>query len=165
MAYAKYNSGMKIIALHKDEVKEAWHAIKHHFEKVVADNTETSTVDGIYKRAVNGDYIVILALENDVTFMAMVCEIVTCDTGLKILMIPQLAGYEMGSWIDELVIQLHQLADRLGCEKIMISGGRKGWIKAMKPHGGKMTSVVIEFDVKEYLINQTTFAVNAESQI
>jgi len=61
--------------------------------------------------------------------------------------------FGMDEWIDELVAQFYIIADRLGCYKIMINGGRMGWAKEMKKHGGEIGSITVEFDVKKYIHN------------
>jgi len=68
-------------------------------------------------------------------------------------MIPHLAGVDMPKWIDILVSTLYRLAESLDCAEVMISGGRMGWVKEMKKHGGKLSHVTVTFNVKENIGN------------
>jgi len=124
MAKDKHDSSLKVVMVHKDEVMNLWPEIKHHFERVVNRNKETITMDAFYDRCLRG------------------------DTGAKILLIPQLSGYDMQIWLGDLVKQLYIIADNLGCFKVMICGARPGWAKVMKQHGGYVETVTVEFDIK-----------------
>ena len=147
-------SSISVMAVHKDEVPLYWLLAKRHIEAVIARNPEYSTIDGIYNRFINGSYIMILVNKGPDIVMAMAAEVVTCDTGNKILMIPHLGGEGMEEWLQDVVNALYKLADDLGCFKTMISGAREGWAKVMKKHGGVVSHVVIEFDTQKYLREQ-----------
>jgi len=148
MAKDKHDSNLKIVMVHKDEVPNLWPDIRHHFERVIDRNKETITMQAFYDRCVRGDYLILLAISDDGIQMAMVSELVTCDTGAKILLIPQLSGYDMQVWLGDLVKQIYIIADNLGCFKVMICGARPGWAKVMKQHGGYVDTVTVEFDIK-----------------
>ena len=140
---------LKVLIVHKDEIGDLWPDLAPHFQRILDKNSETATLKGIKRRCINGDYLLMVAVVNKEIKMAVASEVVTCDTGAKILMIPQLGGIDMGGWIDELVAQFYLIADRLGCYKVMINGGRMGWAREMKKHGGEIGSVTVEFDVQK----------------
>jgi len=141
-------TGVNVVMVHKDEIVNLWPQIAPHFQRVLERNQDTITPKAFYDRCVRGDYLIIVATRGDEIMMAMASELVTCDTGKKILLIPQLSGYDMSEWLNSLVAQLYRIADELGCFKVMICGARKGWAKEMIQHGGYVDTVTVEFDVK-----------------
>lgn len=147
-------NSVSVMAVHRDEVSLYWPVAKKHVEAVIARNPEYSTMEGVHGRFLDGSYIMILVNKGPDIVMAMAAEVVTCDTGNKILMIPHLGGEGMKDWLPAIVEALYKLADDLGCFKTMISGAREGWAKVMKKHGGVVSHVVIEFDTQKYLEEQ-----------
>jgi len=144
-------SNVKVAAVHKDEVAIYWPLVRKYFESIIERRPEYSTIEGVYDRFLSGSYIMLIVTKDSDIKMAMAAEIVTCDTGNKVLMIPHLGGDGMKDWLQEVVEALYTLADDLGCFKTMISGAREGWAKVMKQHGGKVSHVVIEFDTEQYM--------------
>ena len=142
---------IEVIAIRPEEVPEVWPRVAQYFESVVDRISEYTTLEGIHNRIENGAYQLLVVLDGQDIKMAMVCEIVTCDTGNKIMMIPQLGGYDMGDWLQEIVDALYRLGHSMGCFKVMIAGARPGWAKVMKEHGGVVSHVTIEFDTQARL--------------
>jgi len=140
-----------MIAVKKADVPEVWPEVKHLFKKITDRQKDYSSLDGMKQRFIDGSYIMLLVVDGAVPKMALAAEVVTCDSGNKILMIPHLAGDDMASWLDLIVDEIYALAGRLGCFRAMICGGRPGWIKTMKKHGGELSHVVIEFDTEKYI--------------
>lgn len=139
----------RCIAIETCNSHRVWPHVSKYFEIIVKDNPTYTSLEFISDKIKDGSYTLICVLntEADELEMAMVFEIVECPTGRKILMIPHLAGVNMSKWIDELVDIMHELAHDLGCEEIMISGGRLGWVREMKNHGGELSHVTVKFDV------------------
>ena len=144
---------MKAIAVKTNDVRAMWPKVSHHFEKIIEDNPTYATLEYIYSSLLDGSYTLLCIVDGDSVRMAMVCEVVTCPTDSHILMIPHLAGVDMPKWIDILVGTLYRLAESLDCAEVMISGGRMGWVKEMKKHGGKLSHVTVTFNVKENIGN------------
>ena len=142
-----------VMAIKSDDVESIWPSVRHYYEKIIADNPEYATMQFIYDKLIDGSYTLLSISHNDSLVMSMVCEVVICPTGQRILMIPHLSGIDMRQWIDELVKTLYLLAEDLQCEEVMISGGRMGWVKEMKRHGGELSHVTVTFDVKKNIGN------------
>ena len=142
---------MKIIAIETADVPKVWPKVAKYFESVVDRISEYTTLDGIHSRILSGSYLLLVAVEEEGIKMAMVSEIVTCDTGNKIMMIPQLGGYDMGEWLGDIVDALYKLGHGMGCFKVMIAGARPGWGKVMKRPGGVVSHITIEFDTQARL--------------
>jgi len=142
---------INVVAIKPEDVPGVWPHVVKYFESVVDRISEYTTLDGIYNRISSGSYLLLVVTDGPDIKMAMVCEIVTCDTGNKIMMIPQLGGYDMGAWLKDIVDALYKLGHDMGCFKVMIAGARPGWGKVMKEHGGVVSHVTIEFDTQARL--------------
>lgn len=144
---------IKVIAIRPEDVPEVWPKVSKYFESVVDRISEYTTLEGIHSRIEGGGYLLLVVVDDQEIKMAMVCEIVTCDTGNKIMMIPQLGGYDMKDWLSDIVDALYKLGHDMGCFKVMIAGARPGWGKVMKEHGGVVSHITIEFDTQARLGN------------
>ena len=65
---------------------------------------------------------------------------------IKVLWIYYVAGEGMGEWIGDLIAVLKAFAAAKGCGRLEFSG-RKGWIKALQPHGFAGVSVTMRLEL------------------
>lgn len=144
---------MKSFAVEQHLVEDAWPHVQHYFETIVRDNPDYVEIHTIYDKLIDGSYTLLCIEQDSLVCMALVCEVVVCPTGRRILMIPHLAGVDMAKWVDSLVKTLYLIAEDLDCAEVMISGGRMGWVKEMKKHGGELSHVTVTFDVKKNIGN------------
>lgn len=139
----------KAMVVPVSDVPSVWPDVEPFFYKVLERNQDYASIGFIYNKLIDGSYTLLAIHDETAIKMAMVCEVVVCPTGRKILMIPHLAGVDMSLWLPTLVNTLFALAADLDCAEIMISGGRMGWVKEMKKYGGELSHVTVVFDVEK----------------
>lgn len=65
----------------------------------------------------------------------------------KVLNVQLVGGSDLDAWIDPLFSTLEAHARSLGCARLMCSYARRGWIRALKPHGWTPRATVIAKDL------------------
>lgn len=157
MEQSGHNYNMNIIKV--KDIRKYWREAFPFFEKVIDDNTTYVSIGHVHDMINNGTYKLLVIMDDyGVMIAAMVYEIVTCPTGARVLMIPQLGGEKIEEWISPLINYVYDIADLESCERVLISGGRPGWKKIMAPYGGKLAYVTIEYDVDEWIKNKSNSA-------
>jgi hypothetical protein len=141
-----------VVLVDPSNLEKAWPMVEPFFQRVIDRNPQYVSLDSLRRGLESGNdsRLIMMGTNEGAVDMAMICEVVVCPTGKRVLMIPHLAGVNMSAWIPILVDSLYKIARDLDCFKLLISGGRPGWERAMKPYGGKLSHVVIEFDTEEY---------------
>ena len=145
---------MKVEVIPPEMLPTIWDEIVGYYDALIERNPEYTTIGFIKRRSFSGDYITLVAFDDDKHIkMAMVCEVIVCDTGAKILMVPHVSGKGVDEWLKPMIDAVYPLAQKLGCFKIMLAGARQGWEKMMKQYGGKVAHVTIEYDVEAWFKN------------
>jgi hypothetical protein len=76
---------------------------------------------------------------------AVTYEVITYNTGLRVLAINYAGGVAMESQMPEVIDMFHALRRRFMCDRVRIMG-RKGWIRYMKQFGFKDTHYSVEME-------------------
>ncbi len=76
---------------------------------------------------------------------AVTYEVITYNTGLRVLAINYAGGVAMESQMPEVIDMFHALRRRFMCDRVRIMG-RKGWIRYMKQFGFTDTHYSVEME-------------------
>ena len=76
---------------------------------------------------------------------AVTYEVITYNTGLRVLAINYAGGVAMESQMPEVIDMFHALRRRFMCDRVRIMG-RKGWIRYMKQFGFTDTHYLVEME-------------------
>lgn len=134
-------SKIKVIALDSILVNRIWVDIESLFAMSIEKDYFWTTED-IKRKILNKEYLLLLAVDNSTYYMATVLEKVDDN-----LLMPHLGGIEMSKWADQMAAKVIEIADAVGCKKIIQIGARPGWAMALKKHGAKVTSETYELEV------------------
>ena len=114
-------------------------------QSIIDLNPGYATVEGIVDRIHNHGSILTLISDDSGDLKAIVvADIITVDTGMKVLVVPHVAGSDVRSWYDTMVESMHELARANNCQTILASG-RRGWEKLGKASGGSVIQSTIEW--------------------
>jgi hypothetical protein len=76
---------------------------------------------------------------------AVTYEVITYNTGLRVLAINYAGGVAMESQMPEVIDMFHALRRRFMCDRVRIMG-RKGWVRYMKQFGFTDTHYLVEME-------------------
>jgi hypothetical protein len=112
------------------EVPDVWPSIKKFLDKPIELSngrlSNLSVLDALLEREMQ----LWLAVDKEV-LGAMVTQIVTYPTGLKVLSVVLIGGKEMNKWI-HLWPQIEEWGKSHGCKVVEIPRGRWGWSRVLK---------------------------------
>lgn len=136
----------KIAAVPQTLVESVWHMLEPHIKRVVEIVDEETTIDTVKEKAICGD-VLLLAISKESDIIAvMTLDIRDFDTGMKALFIPMLGGDEFFEWFDQAFAVVKAIAKDFGCSQIR-AAGRRGWTKALRPHGWEEQYTIIKYDI------------------
>ena len=107
------------------------------------------TLDTIKSALMGGRQTLFTVLDGNKVIATALTEIVDFDTGLKVLMIPVVAGDRMDEWAERFLTICHLMADNQGCSELRSLSMRKGWSKFLKPYGWNNHITVMRCEVKQ----------------
>lgn len=104
-------------------VPKLWPCSEHWIEASLKFAPPWWTLEGIYKKAIIGDYAMWLALKNDIPHGVALAEIDLYDKAL-VCAVPWIGG----KWVPQIQSEVEKWAKSCGCSYVM-GGGRRGWIR------------------------------------
>lgn len=122
-------------ALKADEIDDNWEWIEPYIEMALEYSLGELSADEIKEDAIKGIFLVLAFLRGDEVLGVITVETVVYSR-TKIVCVPHVGGKEIDSWCDLMVETVSSLAKEQGA-KTVISYGRRGWLKKLKPHGFK----------------------------
>lgn len=137
----------KLAAIPQTLVEPIWAQLEPHIARVVSIVDEETTIEVVKEKAISGDVLLLSVCKGTDIIAVLTMDIRDFDTGMKALYIPMLAGDEFFEWFDQAFTVVKAIAKDFGCSQIR-AAGRRGWTKALKPHGWEEQYTIIKYDVE-----------------
>ena len=122
-----------------------WDKIEPILQRVIKVSNNELTAEGIYKRALSGESLIVAVCLNTEIVAVTVLNVVTFDTGLRAMYVPIVGGKYMNEWVDESMLVAKAIAKDYNCTELRGFAVRKGWLRRMKEW--KTVSTIIKCDV------------------
>ena len=112
---------------------KAWPPVEHFFERVVEDNPDEITLEGIQGRILDKSENLAVVLDSqDMAVGAFTYGFMTMDTGKISMVVPILAGDDAPEWLEDVIGEINRIAVAEKCYEVRCLGCRKGWSKFVK---------------------------------
>lgn len=135
---------MNIMAVDCEKIDGIWDKIVPNIRKVLnvqakhnAITNNLLSIEGMREHIRSGKGLLLVIYEENKVIASMMLEVLNTEVG-RSLNITTLGGDRIHEWNMMLLQALKNLADKYRCDDIRIYLVRKGWIRAMKPHGFKL---------------------------
>ena len=112
---------------------KVWPQVEHFFKRIVRDNPDEITIEGIQRRLLDKSENLAVVLDpNDMAVGAFTYGFMTMDTGKIAMVLPVLAGDEAPVWLEDIIGEVHRIATAENCYEVRCLGCRRGWARMVK---------------------------------
>jgi hypothetical protein len=129
-------------------VRPMWPILEPILTRVIEVSNGELTAEGILRRAVKGETLVIAICKNGVVVAVNVCDVVQFDSGLRAMYIPITGGDFMEEWLDDSLEVAKALAKDLNCRELRGLASRNGWLRRLKQNGWEPITTIIKCNVE-----------------
>lgn len=130
------------------DVIRCWHEVEPFIQRAVDESNGELSVDSIKEKVGNKEIVVLTIYDINIAKLIAVVtfDIVTFDTGIRILNIQCAGGERVDEWFNEVDVIANAVAKRHDCSKIYVIG-RNGWVRKLRHIGYQPVHAVISREV------------------
>lgn len=130
------------------DVIRCWHEVEPFIQKAVDESNGELSVDSIKERVQSKELVVLTIYDLSIGKLIAVVtlDMVTFDTGIKVLNIQCAGGERVDEWFNEVDVIANAVAKRHDCSKIYVIG-RNGWVRKLRNNGYYPVHTVISREV------------------
>lgn len=126
---------VKALALNPDQISGHWPNLKPYIEMALEYSLGEMTSEDVKQGGIEGAYLFIVFHEDNEILGVITVESLEYPTK-KIVCVPHVGGKDLDKWHDLMVNTVINLAKEQNATNV-ISYGRVGWNKKLKPYGFK----------------------------
>ena len=142
-------SGIRVEAMHPDDVAARWGELKGFLTEACAKDIEQKiTAGGLYEAIMRSESVCV-AIQGSNGLLG--CGVV-CTTDIRngrCLFVQALGGSGMSVWLDEFISFLDLICTSTGCTDGILFVGRPGWEPTLRPRGFKTVLVTMLKEVRK----------------
>lgn len=131
-----------ISAIPSEKLDEIWLDVSNILKPGIAKTNGELTEESLKEYIEDGHAMLMVATSSNIVMAAIVVELVHYVSGQSAISVLTASGFEVDSWIEELMSKLEKLAYDMNCYKVSIVG-RRGWIKKLSPLGYSQDVVLL----------------------
>ena len=128
---------------------EAWKVVEPMLTKAVDRSNGRMTISELVHDIFTSDQTLWVALDGNEIIGCCTVRIVRYPTDLMTLSYEYLAGEDVGRWLEEGHKVLTEYAKELGCSRLEVPQGRKGWEPFLKKLGYRTHAVRYECEIED----------------
>lgn len=126
---------VRVKALRSDEIESQWPILKPYIDMALEYSLGEMSSDDVKEDGIKGIYLFLTFYRGNELLGVITVETVVYSRK-SIVCVPHVGGKELDEWCDLMVDAVKNLAIEQGASNV-ISYGRQGWLKKLKPHGFK----------------------------
>jgi hypothetical protein len=125
-----------------------WDKIEPILDRVIEVSNRELTTDGVKRRALLGETLIVTICLDNVIIAVTVLDIVQFDSGLRAMYIPVVGGDYMDEWLEESFEVAKAIAKDFNCSEVRGLAARKGWLRRLKDMNWEEITTVIRCPVE-----------------
>lgn len=137
-----------IAAVKPSLIQLIWPAVRPQLATAIDYSNGELTIESIEHDIVNGNLILLTVNIDAVIVASILIHKKTFESGLSVLNVPLIGGYDMHLWGKKLLTLLERIAKEEGCTEVYGSG-RPGWKRIMEKEGYKVIHTIMSKSVEE----------------
>ena len=122
-----------------------WDEVSEFLEPACSTSFGQDTIKTLRASLMSGNEGLFVIEDGGDIIGAVTYEVITYDTGLRVLAINYAGGVNMDSQMPAVIDMFHALKRHFMCDRVRITG-RKGWIRYMKQFGFTDTHYSVEME-------------------
>jgi hypothetical protein len=140
------NKDYVLAAVPANLVSILWPQLSPILDRVIAVSNDELTSEGIRKRAILGNTLIVAICRKDVIVATCVLDVVEFDSGLRAMYIPIVGGEYMDEWLEDSVVVAKAIARDFNCTELRGLASRTGWFRRLKNMNWSTVTTVIKCD-------------------
>ena len=138
-----------ISAVPPNMVDLVWPQCAPLVQRVIDKAPDDIVLDKVREECAKGDTLLTIVSRETTIIALNILNVVTLDTGKRVLTIPIIAGDKMPLWMERFMEVMKQIAKDYECTAIRGFAAREGWIKLLQPLGYKKLHTVLQYEIEE----------------
>lgn len=126
---------IRVEAIKPSDIQAKWHILKPYIEMALKYSLGELSAEEVKEDGISGIYLFLGFYRDNELIGVITVETVTYSRK-KIVCVPHVGGKDLDLWCDIMVNTVIKLAKDVNANAV-ISYGRKGWEKKLKPYGFK----------------------------
>ena len=131
----------RVEAIRPEDIESLWPTIKHYIEMALEHSLGEMSAEEVKEDGVNGIYL-FLAFYRGNEILGLITVETVIYSRKKIVCVPHVGGKDLDEWCELMVNTVKSLAIEQGASNV-ISYGRQGWLKKLKPFGFKTQYTIL----------------------
>jgi len=132
---------VKVKALRASEIEGEWDVLKPYIEMALEYSLGEMSAEEVKEDGIKGIYLFLIFIEDNEILGVITVETVVYSRK-KIVCVPHVGGKDIDKWCELMVDTVKDLAIEQGASNV-VSYGRQGWIKKLRPYGFKMQYTIL----------------------